>query len=238
VVVPGHSRGIVATAGLVQDYQNANALRLAEAGWVVLTLEVRGFGYLQRLGRGDPALDKGPFMGLSLVRGTTPLGITVRDAAAGLRYLATRPEVDPERLGAVGFSSGCDAAIYLAALEPRVAALVASSCLSSHDANFRFSLNDPYEAIPGIALWLEMSDCLGLVAPRPALVQWGERDADPRSRSAALNPSALPIFDAAKRIYAGAGAADRLERRISPGLAHEFDVAAARDFLARWLPVP
>ena len=237
LVIPGHSMGIVATSGIVSDYQNAMALELAKAGYVVLTMEVRGFGYLQKLGPGPEPMDHGPYTGYLLVRGTTRLGVTIRDAMMGLSYLEAHPEVMPQRLGVVGFSSGCDASIYIGALDERVDAVVASGCVGSHESNFRLSRNDSYEAVPGLARWLEMSDCLGLLSPRPVLVHWGEKDNDPRTRSAAFNPTSLHIFEAARRIYALEDKGDRLEQHITPGLEHAFDVDAAIAFVHQRLPL-
>ena len=237
LVIPGHSMGIVATSGIVQDYQNAMALRLAEAGYVVLTMEVRGFGYLQKLGDGPNAMDHGPYTGYCLVRGRTRLGLTISDALAGLNYLEAQDEVDADRLGVVGFSSGCDATIYLAAMDQRVNAVVASGCVCSHESNFQFSRNDSYEAVPGLAQWLEMSDCLGLLSPRPVLVHWGADDNDPKSRSAAFNPTSLRMFEAAKKIYAAENQSDQIEQSVTPGLGHAFDVEAAVTFVKHRLPV-
>src|SRR5205814_1868650 len=110
-------------------------------------------------------------------------------------YLAARPDVT--RIGIVGFSSGGKAGIILAAIDSRVAALVASGCVSSHEYNFAFSQHESYEALPGLAQWLAMSDCLGLIAPRSVLVHWGEQDGDRAERCAAFNVSSLPEFDAA-----------------------------------------
>jgi dienelactone hydrolase len=236
LVIPGHSQGIISTAGLFMDYQNAMALKLAEAGYIVLTMEVRGFGYLHPDNSAD-AIEHNAYTGYCLIFGTTRLGMTVSDSVAGLNYLRKRPDVVPDRIGVVGFSSGCDAAIYLGALETRVNTIVADSCVCSHESNFRFSRNDPYEAVPDLAKWLEMSDCLGLLSPRPVLVHWGQTDNDPATRSAAFNPTSLPIFKAAKRIYAAEGQSDQLEMAISPEAGHEFDVDAAIDFLRRRLPI-
>ena len=54
-----------------------------------------------------------------------------------------------------------------------------------------WSVNDSYQAVPDLANWLELSDCLGFLAPRPVLVHWGKGDNDPATRSAAFNDSSL-----------------------------------------------
>jgi len=236
VVVPGHSDGIVATAGVVQDYQHAKALALAQAGYIVLTMEVRGFGFLGRMSVPPEGVDVDCHVAYALVRGTTAIGMAMNDVAGGFNYLSTLPDVDAQRLGLVGFSSGGRTAIYYAALDNRVRAVVASGCVMSNDTTFRYSGHGAYEAIPGKSLWLEMSDCLGLIAPRPLLVHWGEKDNDVRARCAAFNESSLTEYAGAERIYSAAGAAKMIEKVITPNLGHEFDNAAAIDFLSRHLP--
>lgn len=236
IVVPGHSDGIIATAGVIQDYQHGNALALARAGYVVLTLEVRGFGYLSRMSVPPEGVDVDCHVAYALLRGTTAIGMTMNDIAGGFNYLATLPNVDARRFGLVGFSSGGRAAIYHAALDDRVRAVVASGCVMSNDTTFRYSGHGPFEAVPAKSLWLEMSDCLGLIAPRPLLVHWGEKDNDVKARCAAFNESSLPEFAAAQRIYRAAAAEKNIEKFITPGLAHDFDNAAAIDFLKRHLP--
>ena len=236
IVIPGHSAGIVATAGIAPDFQHSNALRLAQAGYVVLTMEVRGFGYLSKLDNQQPAVDKSAYLGINLTEGLTPVGVTVRDAHAGINYLLSRPNVRSASVGVVGFSSGCVAAIFLAALDNRVHTTVASSCVSSQDASFRFSLHDPYSAVPGISKWFDTCDILGLISPRPVQVQWGALDVDRTSRSAAFGPSALHMFALARGIFAADGAPDNIVKDVNPDLGHEFDLDAATDFLLHRLP--
>lgn len=124
LVVPGHTgayeEGISQTAGLVDSYQESCALELARAGWVALTVELRGFGYL------------GPRAGFehrvvahnALAAGSSYRGVAVRDLARALSVLGALPEVDPERLAAAGVSLGGELAWTLAAVDTRVAAVV------------------------------------------------------------------------------------------------------------------
>lgn len=236
VVLAGHSAGIVATAGFVQDYQHANALALARAGYVVLTVEIRGFGYLARMGVPPDGVDMMSHPAYALQIGKTALGLAAQDVAGGISYLGTRPEVDGERIGLVGFSSGGKTAIYVAALDPRVKVVVASGCVTSHEANFRYARHDSYEVLPEMGKWLRFCDAMGLVAPRPMLVHWGELDNEPWTRCAAYNHDSLPEFERAKGIYTAAGAAAALSSVITAGLGHEFDNEAAIRFLATHLP--
>jgi len=91
-------------AKLYQPYHEA----LTAAGFVVLTLDYRGFGGSE----GDATF-------------LDPMG-QVSDIRAGLDYLQTRPEVDPRRLGLFGSGgTGGGNAVMLAGLDARVLATVA-----------------------------------------------------------------------------------------------------------------
>lgn len=142
LVLPGHSPGIVATAGLVPDFQHGNALALARAGYAVLTIEIRGFGYPESFGRRGRRFDQRSYVGYNLAIGRTALGRTISDAVQAISYLEGRAEVEAGRIGVAGFSSGGKAAVYLSGLDPRVRAVVASGCVTSHESAFRISRHD------------------------------------------------------------------------------------------------
>ena len=55
-----------------------------------------------------------------LWRGRVLWGMMMFDELRALNYLASRPEVDPTRLGVTGMSMGSTKAWWLAALDPRV----------------------------------------------------------------------------------------------------------------------
>ncbi len=237
VVVPGHSRGIVATGGIVEDYQHANALRIAEAGYVVLTMEVRGFGYLGRMTHDGDLVVLDSYVAHLLNSGRTAMGGVVGDLMNGVSYLESRDEVAADQVGVVGFSSGGKTAIYLAALDDRVDVVVASGCVTDYAHNFLHSRHDAYEAIPQLGQWLSFSDCMGLIAPRGMLVQWGRLDTDVVQHSAAFNDGSMPTYEAVKKIYDVAGSAGALKYYITESMGHEFDNAPAITFLKKMLPI-
>ncbi len=68
--------------------------------------------------------------GLTLA-GTTWPGIVFWDDVRTVDYLATRPEVDPKRIGCIGISMGGYRSLYLAALDDRIAAACVAGFLSS-----------------------------------------------------------------------------------------------------------
>jgi len=84
----------------------AQAVVLAHHGYGVLATDARGHGR----SRGT-AMDLG-------WRGDT-------DTAAAVTWLASRPDVDPQRIGVVGLSMGGEEALGAAATDPRIRAVVA-----------------------------------------------------------------------------------------------------------------
>ena len=212
------------------------ALRIAEAGYVTLTLEHRGMGYLRLLGPPGDDMDFWPHVGYLLMHGRSLMGRLAADVAGGLSYLARRPEIDPDRLGVVGMSLGGKVAAYLTALDERVRVVVTSGAVTSHRANHRFALHGPEDAVPGLGELLGFGDVMGLIAPRPLLVHWGEEDNLRAGRSASYNEGSMPTFEVAQEIYTAAGASDRISYHLTAGLGHEFDNEAAIAFLRRWMP--
>jgi cephalosporin-C deacetylase-like acetyl esterase len=85
------------------------AIAMAEAGFVAITFDYRGFGE-----------SEGPNGRL------IPLE-QVEDARNAITYLVSRPEVDSSRIGIFGTSFGGGVAIAAAALDPRARAVVSNT---------------------------------------------------------------------------------------------------------------
>jgi dienelactone hydrolase len=77
--------------GLNTDLYRHLARHLAQMGYVTLRYDKRGVG-----GSKLPEKEKGK----------TTLGQVARDALAALRYLRQQPEVDPKRVGIIGYEDG------------------------------------------------------------------------------------------------------------------------------------
>jgi fermentation-respiration switch protein FrsA (DUF1100 family) len=113
----------------------------------------------------------------------------VTGASAGLNFLISRPEVDPERIGVMGFSMGGATAIRAAARHPQIAAAVAEGGyfnLGQHLAGNGESEPIPMRALRysiAAAYWLQVGenpwrvspiDDLPAISPRPVLLIYGE----------------------------------------------------------------
>ena len=187
---------------------------------------------------------------------------TVWDLWRTLDYLQTRSDVDPKRIGMIGFSMGGIETWLCAATDPRVAVAVPIIAVQG----FRWSLeHDRWQGRAGTipmphaaaatdlkvkqvdqavcrALWskvitgiLDEFDCpnmLRAIAPRPLLILNGANDPN--------NPlgGARVAIDAAEEAYSKEKAADRLMVEIAGGVGHRVthdQMHMAYDWLVRWL---
>ena len=125
--VPSTQRAAVVVlhgAGSTRSDVLAQAAVLADAGFSVLLVDARGHG-----ASGGRAMDFG-WQGDA-------------DIAAATGYLASRPDVDPDRIGAVGMSMGGEEAIGATATNPLLRAVVAEGATARMAADESW-LSDRY----------------------------------------------------------------------------------------------
>ncbi len=117
---------------------------------------------------------------LNMWLGRTLWGMFVRDDQVALDYLCSRPEVDASRIGATGMSMGSTRAWWLAAVDERVAAVVAVACLTRYQnliAHGDLRQHGVYYFVNGLLRHFDTEGVLALIAPRPFLALTGELDA-------------------------------------------------------------
>ncbi len=178
LAVHGHGPGKDRVCGLDPEAPPGSdyAAELARRGHVVLAPDLRCFGE-----RADwnPPDHYGCDTNLvhQVMAGWHPLTQNLWDLARALDVLADLPEVDPARIGMVGFSYGATMTLFLAAIDGRVRAAVVSAYFSSwaeaHKVPWNMCGSQVLFAMQGK---LEHVDLGGLVAPRPLLVETGRED--------------------------------------------------------------
>lgn len=144
----------------------------ARAGYVTLCLDMRCFG--QRNGETESAASKA-----LLWHGKSLFGQMLSENAAALTWLATRPDVEPARLGMFGISMGSTLSYWLAAVEPRLKAIAHLCCYADYDTLIELGAHDShgiYLTVPGLLAETSTGEIAGLVAPRPQLICIGEAD--------------------------------------------------------------
>jgi len=154
---------------------------LVRRGYAVAAIDAYFNG--DRQGKGPRGqLDTGGGQELSLFKlhlwqGRTLWGMMLRDEQCLLDYLETRPEIDKQQIGATGASMGCTRAWWLAAIDPRVKAIVGVACFTRYtELMAHASSHGIYYFVPGILRHFDSEAIYALVAPRPMLMLSGDQD--------------------------------------------------------------
>jgi dienelactone hydrolase len=114
---------------------------------------------------------------LTLV-GTNWPGLVFWDDLRTVDYLATRPEVDPKRIGCMGISMGGYRSIFLSALDSRIRA----GCVVGFMSTVRSMIHAHLDThswihfLPALHRHLDWPDVASLAAPRSLLVLQCSRD--------------------------------------------------------------
>ncbi len=112
----------------------------------------------------------------ALMLGRTLIGERVFDVDRGIDYLASRGDADMNSIGVMGNSGGGTISVFSAALLPRIAFAMPSCSFCT----FRDSIMAIYHCmdnyIPGLLKVAEMSDIMGLFAPKPTVIVAGKMD--------------------------------------------------------------
>ena len=99
----------------------------------IVTLAIDSWCFSQRQHKQDGRQGENDAFKEMLWRGRVLWGMMMYDEVQAVSYLAGRPEVDPQRIGAFGLSMGSTKAWWLAALDPRVKLCVDLCCLTDFE---------------------------------------------------------------------------------------------------------
>ena len=207
-------------------------LQMAKAGCAVIAIDWRGFG--QRDDRGKPyKLKDYDHCNMNYLRATllgmTVLGMNVHDGMCALDYLCGLDFVDAGRIGAMGLSYGGTMTTWMTICDERIKA---ADIICYGDVFADFAMRDLQfcggQITPGLYALCDLPDLQGLIAPRPLLVEIGLHD------TCFLVESAMKCYRQVEKIYAAAGARERLDLDLFAG-GHRWGANKSADFFARHL---
>ncbi len=237
----GHGYGVKDIVGLWEDGQERDTpdgyhadfgVALCKRGFLVAAHEISCFGerlndyaYLkQDIGQPVPYTCHHT-TALAFHLGGSTVGLRVHDAHRLLDFLATRPDVDTSRICAMGISGGGMHTFFSTCLDERIRACVISGYYSSFKDSLLAMHHCTCMYVPGLWRFGEQHDLIGLIAPRPVLVESGTYD---------------PIFPveavrqgvklAREKVYAVFGASEQVETDYFEG-RHRISGRRAYDFL-------
>jgi Abhydrolase family len=157
--------------------QPAYAPVCAEKGLVTLAIDSWCFG--ERKHEKDGHTGEEDTFKLMLWRGRVLWGMMMFDELRALDYLASRPEVDPHRLGAFGMSMGSTKSWWLAALDPRISICIDLCCLTDFEELIKahnLRGHGIYYYVPSLLKHFESAQINELIVPRPRLSLNGRKD--------------------------------------------------------------
>ncbi|MGO8753300.1 MAG: dienelactone hydrolase family protein [Thermoguttaceae bacterium] len=227
---------------------------LAKRGYVVIAIDMFYWGERRMRLADDPpawrerdtmslqdvaALNRRSSANTSLIAtglfeaGITWSGVMFLDDIRTVDYLATRPEVDPQRIGCCGLSVGGFRSAHLAGLDPRVKAAVVVGWMSTYGSMLQNKLTSIgfMKVVPGLYRYMDLPDVASMNVPGGLMVINGTKDQ--------LFPldGVYAAFDKIAAVYKKAGVPERFQGVTYNG-PHEFNIQMqekAFAWLDRWL---
>jgi dienelactone hydrolase len=194
---------------------------LARRGFVVLAIDAYCFG--ERNGRGPGGPEERGKEGeataakFNLWVGRTLWGMMLRDDLMALDYLASRREVDSNRIGATGMSMGATLTWWLMALDERIKTGVPVCCLTRNRNLIEHELlraHGIFFFVPNLLVHYDTESIVALIAPRPVLFMNGDRDGtSPVDGIRTIGSAVRPVY----RLY---GKENEFQSLIYEGQGH------------------
>ncbi len=202
-------------AGLAGDPMYHVGPRLAREGYVVLCPDALAFE-----DRRHPHLAGGEFERFEFLRyvvaGQSMAWKNILDTRRAIDFLVSRPEVDSERIGCFGHSMGSTHTWLVGPWEPRLKCLVGNCCLPTYAAIERKGLIHCFpNFIPGLGQYGDTPDIAALIAPRPLLLNFGEKDGGSPIEEVRRGIATI------QRVYERAGAPGSFAHAVEAGVGHE-----------------
>jgi dienelactone hydrolase len=169
-----------------EQYYQVIITNLLKKGMIVFAIDPLGQGEhvqyydtaLKFSAVGYSVLEHVYFGNVCFLSGVNSAKYFVWDGMRAIDYLLTRKEVDPERIGATGFSGGGTVSAYVAAYDDRVKVVVPCSWPTAYQSLIQTKGVQDAETIyiGGLVEGITFEDLLEVRAPKPALMTFTSRD--------------------------------------------------------------
>ena len=230
VLVPcGHS----ANGKAMTAYQLASIL-LARSGCAALCYDPIGQGERHQVLKADgkglmgTTTEHQAHSAACVLLGRNVATYRIWDGLRAMDYLASRPEVDPKRLGCTGNSGGGTLTSYLMAVDDRIVAAAPSCYLTTFEQVLaKIGPQDAEQIVHGQLAWgMDHADFILMRAPRPTLILAATKDFFDIGGT-------WETFRQAKRFYSRLGFPERVDL-VEADEKHGFN-KLQREGAARWM---
>lgn len=211
LVLHGHESDIDAICGICDLQQGENrrrayALAAVQAGYVVLAPALWGWqgreGHLARVGQRDKC---NTIQMAASMYGINMVDLHLQDLQAALDVLVSHANVNPERMGCLGNSTGGRMAMWLSIFDARISACVSSGSMNTFRERSLKLASCAIQYPFGLLRYGDVPELFSLVAPRPMQLQAGKLDQliTPADRDA--------IYETVQRAYGELAAEKNLD---------------------------
>ncbi len=201
-------------AGLAGNPMHHTGVALAKEGYVVLCPDAVCFEERQSPFLKDGSFERFEFL-RHVVAGRSLAWKNILDMRRAIDLLASRPEVDPARIGCYGHSMGSTHTWLVGPWDGRLKCLVGNCCLPTYAAIERTHLLHCFpNFIPGLHAHGDIPDIAALIAPRPLLLTFGELDGGSPIEEVRAG------IEKIAQAYACAEEREAFESFIEPGVGH------------------
>jgi len=190
------------TAAIADGYDFA--VQAVDRGYAAVCIELPGVGIRQEPAGGRSEAE---IFISALYTGRCPLADAASEVSVAVNWLALGQAefaVDHGNIFVAARGFGGIAAVLAVALDDRLAGTFVVDCLAQARELLKTTPPPLEFVLPGLLQWMDMEDVVALCAPRPFLAVAGRHHPVwPVSR-------AVQVVEAARPVYAGLGAGDRL----------------------------
>jgi len=213
LLIPGHPSGKANGEPLndlidKNSYQKGLAIELAENGYVVFCMGLRGFST-------DSDLDSVGFEAIASMKSYSWYGFLTSDALLIAQTIAHECEIDRDSIGIVGLSTGGGVAMFASSFEKFSWAIVAGF-FGSFSHNFVHEIHSYSGNINGILKYVEMADFVIASLPQRIAIINGKYDTFGYE-------NAQYHYELVRKVYSEYGHYDSISFHV-PDVGHEYDV--------------
>ena len=231
-------KDIPAVKEQIAVYNYDYGLKLAKEGYVVFCPDARAFGERREWTRQTD--NEEDFLTSTCVQlnhmaiylGQSVTGMWTWDLMRLVDYIETRNDCNAGRIGCVGLSGGGMQALWLTAMDDRVKCAIVSGYFYGYkDALLKLSDNCGCNYVPHLLEYVDMGDIGALIAPRPLLIESGNKDPLNGERGLLNVTEQLEITIKAYELF---NARDNIWHYVGEG-GHRWYGEKSSEFISRFL---